>query len=306
VHRSQVLQASGDWVQALAEASSAEARLARALHPAAGVACYQQGELHRLRGDFEAAERAYRQASQHGREPTPGLALLRLAEGRLAAATDTVRRMLDEAREAPGRLAVLPAYVEIALAAGDLAAARAASNELSEMAAATGSPFVDGLAAHALGSVLLADGDASGAVAALRQACRAWRELGMPYECGRSQELVGVAYRALGDRDAADVELDASRAVFQRLGAAADVARVTEQRLASTPAPDTGTPHPPLTERECEVLRLVAAGDTNRAIGAELTISEHTVARHVQNIFTKLGVSSRAAATAYAYENDIV
>jgi DNA-binding NarL/FixJ family response regulator len=117
---------------------------------------------------------------------------------------------------------------------------------------------------------------------------------------------VGVAYRALGDHDAADVELDASRAVFERLGAAADVARVTERSVASPPAPDISTPHAPLTERECEVLRLVAAGNTNRAIGAELTISEHTVARHVQNIFTKLGVSSRAAATAYAYENDIV
>ncbi|MGH8983933.1 MAG: tetratricopeptide repeat protein, partial [Acidimicrobiia bacterium] len=132
VHRSQILQARGEWAEALSEATSAEARLARSLHPATGVACYQQGELHRLRGDFEGAERGYRQASENGREPVPGFALLQLAAGRLEAATATVRRMLDEAHDPPARLAVLPAFVEIALAAGDADAARVASDELAE------------------------------------------------------------------------------------------------------------------------------------------------------------------------------
>ena len=305
VHRSQILQARGEWAEALSEATSAETRLVRSLHPAAGVAFYQQGELHRLRGDFERAERAYRQASEHGREPAPGFALLQLAEHRLEAATVAVRRMLDEAHDPPARLAVLPAFVEIALAAGDADAARAASDELAEAAAGGGSPFVDALAAQATGSVLLAEGDPSGALVVLRRAGQGWRELGMPYECARAQELVGLACRALGDREAGDVELEAAWAVFERLGAVADAARVAEHRAAvDAPAPAAASTL--LTARECDVLRLVAAGKTNREIGAELVISEHTVARHVQNTFTKLGVSSRAAATAYAYEHGIV
>ncbi|MGH8985749.1 MAG: response regulator transcription factor, partial [Acidimicrobiia bacterium] len=175
----------------------------------------------------------------------------------------------------------------------------------AEAAAGAGSPFVDALAAQATGSVLLAEGDPSGALVALRRAGQGWRELGMPYECARSQELVGLACRALGDRDAGDLELDAARTVFERLGAVTDVARVAGRRTAATAPAPTAAPIL-LTARECEVLRLVVAGKTNREIGAELVISEHTVARHVQNTFTKLGVSSRAAATAYAYEHGIV
>lgn len=305
VHRSQILQAHGEWQKALAEATSAEELLMRSLHPAAGVACYQRGELHRVQGDHDAAEQAYRQASQHGREPAPGLALLRMAEGRVDAAVAAIERLLDEAKDPPARFALLPAAVEIRLAASDLDGARAASGELEQVAARGCPPFVDAVVAHCSGVVLLARADPAAALSALRRACRTWRELGVPYECARSQEQAGLACRALGDRDAGDIELDAARAVFDRLGALTDAARVAGH--LEDPHPGGPAPAPtPLSERECEVLRFVAAGQTNRAIGTQLLISEHTVARHVQNIFTKLGVSSRAAATAYAYEHDIV
>jgi DNA-binding CsgD family transcriptional regulator len=303
VHRSQVMQANGEWGDALAEASNAEQLLSEPPHPALGVAFYQQGELHRLRSELDAAERAYRQASQHGRDPVPGLALLKLATGDVESAAVMARRMLDEADDHLTRLAVLPSFVEIMLAARDRGAARAASDELVELAAGSGTPFLEAVAAHARGSVLLADGDPAGALTVLRRSCELWRDLGVPYERARSQELVGLACRALGDGAAGEVELEAAAAVFERLGAVTDRRRIAEQRserAGGGPAPGM------LSVRECEVLRLVAQGRTNRAIGAELVISEHTVARHVQNIFTKLGVSSRAAATAFAYEHGIV
>ncbi len=123
----------------------------------------------------------------------------------------------------------------------------------------------------------------------------------MPYDIARAREQIGLALRSLGDEDAATVELDAARDAFDRLGAAPDLRRVIDRAATVATAPG-GV----LTERECEVLRLVTSGRTNREIGAELSISEHTVARHLQNIFTKLGLSSRAAATAYAYEHGLV
>jgi DNA-binding NarL/FixJ family response regulator len=157
------------------------------------------------------------------------------------------------------------------------------------------------MAAYARGAVDLADGDASAALTALRRAEHAWRKLDAPYEAARVTVLVGLACRALGDEETAALELDAARDAFARLGATPDVARVDS--LART------DPHYDLhglTQRELQVLRLVAAGRSNRDISAELVISEHTVARHMQNIFAKLGVSSRTAASAFAYEHDLV
>jgi DNA-binding NarL/FixJ family response regulator len=121
----------------------------------------------------------------------------------------------------------------------------------------------------------------------------------MPYEVARTREQIGKACRALGDQDSAEVELDIARAAYERLGARSDVARF------ETHAPTHKRPAG-LTERECEVLRLVATGQSNRAIAATLLISEHTVGRHLQNIFTKIGVSSRAAATTFAHEHGVV
>jgi ATP/maltotriose-dependent transcriptional regulator MalT len=305
VHRSQVLQAHGEWAEALAEAERARRRLSDPAHPAIGLACYQLGDLHRLRGDFAGAERAYREASRHGREPAPGFALLRLAEGDVAAAVVAVRRMVEESRGRPDRAAVLAAAVEVQLAAGEVAAARAAGGELAALAAGIDVPLLQAVAGYAEGRVLLAEGDPGAALVALRPACRLWRELAMPYDVARAQVEIARACRSLGDLDAADLALDAARATFEALAAGPDLARVAGLAGGTRPQ-GSGSAATVLTAREREVLTLVAAGRTNRDVAAELVISEHTVARHVQNIFTKLGVSSRAAATAFAYRHDLV
>lgn len=300
VHRSQILQAHGEWEQAADEAQRACDRLSEPLHPTLGAALYERAEVHRLRGELDRADEVYRAAGEHGMEAAPGLPLLRLAQGRVEVAAASIRRMADEPPDPLARPGVLAACVEITIAAGDLDAARAASEELAELAQA--GPFLQALAAHATGCVRLAEGDPSGALGSLRRAATGWRQLGMRFDAARAGVSIGLACRALGDEDAAAVELHAARVAFERLGAGTELARL--DRLEH-PGPEP-TPPRRLTERECEVLRLVAAGRTNRQIGAELVISEHTVARHVQNIFTKLGVSSRAAATAHAYEQHLV
>ena len=300
VHRSQILMGQGEWPAATAAAERACEWLAQPPHPALGVAFYQQAELLRLRGDFDAAAQGYRKASQFGMEPLPGLALLRLATGQLDAAATAIGRAVD-AHHLAGRPTLLAAYVEILLAAGDVPTARTASDELSQLAASLDAPVVQALAAHAHGSVLLAEGDARAAVTALRTAAASWRALEMPYEAACSRVRTGLAYLELGDADAAELELDAARATFIELGASPDLARLDDLARAAD-----GAVASILTERECAVLRLVAAGKSNRAIAADLVISEHTVGRHLQNIFTKLSLSSRAAATAYAYEHGLI
>ncbi len=265
------------------------------------MAFYQRGELHRLRGEFPLAEQAYREANHFGHEPQPGLALLRLAQGQVGVACASIRRAVQETRDPTGRTGRLAACAEIMLAAGEVQAARGAADELSGIAATVGAAALRAVAAGATGSVLLAEGDSQAALQALRQAWRAWQELDAPYDAARVRVLIGVACRTLGDQDGAQLEFDAARRVFSELGAEPDVARVEE---IATAAADTATGG--LTGRETQVLRLVAAGKTNRAIASELVLSEKTVARHVSNIFTKLGVASRSAATAYAYEHDLV
>lgn len=298
VHRSQVLQATGDWPDAALEAERARRRLAEPAHPALGLALYQQGELHRLRGELADAERAYREAGEHGREPAPGFALLRLAQGSIDAATAAVGRMVEENRDLLTRPAVLAAAVEIRLAAGEHEAARDASDELALLAGTVGTPALRCDADHAGGSVALARGSAPAALPALRRACAGRLELGMPYDVARTRELIALACRALGDHETAAFELDAARSTFERLGARPDLDRLT---VLDRPAPTSV-----LTVRECQVLRLVAAGRTNREVATELVISEHTVSRHLQNIFGKIGVPSRAAATAYAFRHGLV
>ena len=236
-----------------------------------------------------------------GREPQPGLALLRLAQDDVGAAQAAIRRVMDEARDRVSRATLLPAYVEIMLAAGDLAAARIGADQLSQIAADLDAPLLRAVAAHATGAVLLGEGDGRAALEALRRGWTVWHELDAPYEAARARVLLGLACRELGDQDGAAMELDAARWVFEQLGAMPDVVRV--ETLARTAATRTaGT----LTGRELQVLRLVATGMANRAIAAELFLSEKTVARHLSNIFTKLDVSSRSAATAYAYEHGLV
>jgi DNA-binding NarL/FixJ family response regulator len=301
VHRSQVMQLHGAWRDALEEARRACERLSDPPGPpgVVGMAFYQLAELRRLRGELAEAEEAYRRASHAGQAPQPGLALLRLAQGRVAAAAAALRTALEQAQGPAARSQVLAALVEVLLAAGDVAAARDTAGELAEVAGEVGAPLLRAMAAGAQGAVLLAEGDAQAALPALRQAWTAWQELEVPYEAARVRVLVGLACRRLGDEDTAAMELDAARRVFQDLGAAPELARV--ERL-DRPAPGaTGG----LTARERQVLALVAAGKSNRAVAAELFLSEKTVERHVSNILTKLGVGSRTAAAAYAFEHGI-
>jgi DNA-binding CsgD family transcriptional regulator len=300
-HRAGIMQLHGEWRDALEEARLARERCEQAMNQAAtGQALYQQGELLRLQGDFTAAEDAYRDANRYGREAQPGLALLRLGQGEVAPAAAAIRRVLGETTEPLQRAVLLPAYVEIMLAADDIVKARDACGELEEIATGSGSTMLDAIAARARGAVELAEGDAPAALVSLRHAWQVWQELGAPYEVALARVLVGLACRSLRDEDSAELELGAARAVFEQLGAAPDVARVDSYTRSA--AADTHG----LSPRELQVLRLVATGKTNREIATELVVSEHTVARHVQNIFGKLGVSSRTAATAFAFERDLV
>jgi DNA-binding CsgD family transcriptional regulator len=302
VHRAEIMQLHGAWADALAEARRAAERFEHTVSlSGAGLALYQQGEVHRLRGESEAAETAYRDASHRGVDPQPGLALLRLAQGNAGAAATAMRRLVGEAAEPMHRARLLPAHVEIMLAVGDRDAARRACAELGELAASQEHGMLGALAALAEGAVRLADADTPAALVVLRRAARAWQELGVPYQAARARVLVGRACRALGDEDAAVLELGAARAAFAQLGAAPDLAAL--DALAEPQAPAAGGG---LTPRELEVLRLVAAGWSNKAIASELVLSERTVERHVSNILAKLGVSSRAGATAHAYEHDLV
>ena len=300
VHRAEIMQLEGAWQDAMDEARAARARLERPPgHPAVADALYQQAELHRLRGELASAEEAYRQASRLGREPQPGLALLRLAQGQVEAAAAATRRAVAEAPGRAGRPRLLAAHVEAMIAAGDAAAARAAADELVTVAEELDVPMCRALAAHSLGAALLALGEPGAALPELRRAWHAWQALEVPYEAARVRVLIGLCCDALGDADTAEMEWDAARWVFRELGASADLARVEGRGRK-------GRASGGLTAREVEVLRLVAAGKTNRSIATELFLSEKTVARHLSNMFTKLGLSSRAAATAYAYEHDLV
>jgi DNA-binding NarL/FixJ family response regulator len=302
VHRAEIMQLQGAWADAMREARQACERLSQTVgRPWVGGALYLQGELHRLRGEFGRAEEAYREASQSGRDAQPGLAQLRLAQGKTEAAAAAIRRLMDEAGDEAARSRLLAAYVEIMLAAGDMPAARAGADELARIAERLEAPLLRALAAHAAGATLLAEGDGRAALAALRKAWAAWQEIEAPYEAARVRVLIALACRALGDDDTAEIELDAARWVFRQLGAAPDVARVEALSRAGAVAAPGG-----LTAREVEVLRLVAEGRTNREIAKALVLSDHTVRRHLQNIFNKIGVSSRAAATAFAFQRDLV
>jgi ATP/maltotriose-dependent transcriptional regulator MalT len=302
VYRAEILHLRGAWHEALEEAQRAAEQLAAGPNPRpAGLAYYQQAEVHRSKGALAAAEEAYRAASRFGREPQPGLALLRLAQGDKAAAVAAIRRTLSETRGPTARARLLPAAIEILLEAGHLEEAKQAHAELVEVSRSHASGGLEPVVAHAAGAIELASGDAQVALAPLRQAWREWQDLGAPHFAARARVLIALACRQLGDEDSAELELDSARLEFERLGASYDVARVDAlmHRPASRGAHG-------LTDREREVLALLATGQTNRSIASHLSISEKTVARHISNIFVKLGLSSRAAATAYAYEHALL
>lgn len=308
VHRSQVQQAIGDWPDAIMSAEAACQRLRDPPHPALGMAYYQEAELHRLVGAFEEAEAEYRLASRNGLHPMPGLALLELARGDAAAAAVTIRRALQETADPLQRPALLAAAVDVFRATGDVADARAAADELGRFAARSPAPVLDAMAAQARGAVLVSEGQPAAGLPDLRAAATVWHEQQMPYEAARAGVLLGLAYAALGDRTSAALEFDNARDVFTELGALPDL-----ERLAALTGPAGGHASGAaleeagvLSAREREVLGLVAAGKSNREIAAELVLSPHTVGRHLENIFAKLGVRSRAAAIAHAYEHDLL
>jgi DNA-binding NarL/FixJ family response regulator len=299
VHRCEIFQLRGAWTEALESARQACELLAGPpTWDALGSAYYQLAEIQRLRGELEEAEGSYRRASLAGRDPEPGMSLLRLAQGRLDLAVPAIRRALDEAQDPIARSRLLPACVEVLLEADDVGGARAAADELAGIAAQLRAVYLDALAAEASGSVLLAEGDPRAALATLREAQHSWRDLDAPHRAARVRLLIALACRALGDGASAELEFEAARGALRGLGARPDLERLA--RLVGSPRQGG------LSRRESEVLTLVAAGKTNRAIATELFISEKTVARHISNIFTKLGISSRAQATAYAYRHGIV
>src|SRR5262245_5479695 len=300
VYRAELMRFHGAWPEAVEEADRAKILLLRPPPtPAAGDAFYLDAEVFRLRGDLDAAEAAYLEAAKR-RPVEPGFALLRLAQGR----PDVARAMIGRAiEETPGPLArspLLEGLVEISIALGDIAAARAATDELAALAALTATPLLEAIASRADGVTLLAAGDPGAALTSLRRALDHWQALDDPYDAARARVEIGRACLALGDNETATIELASARATLVRLGAAPDVRRL--DALTATPPPIPGG----LSTREVEVIRLLVRGSTNREIATELGISERTVDRHVSNIYTKLDISSRAAATAFAYEHGLV
>ena len=301
-HRATLSQLRGRWGDALKVAKQAcEGPIADADPPAAAAASYRQGEVLRLRGELKAAEAAYGRASQLGFDPQPGLALLRLAEGDTNSAVPSINRALVESRDRLQRATILPAAVEILLGSADLPRAAKAATELIEIADDHGSPALEAMAKQASGAVLLAKGDALAALPLLRQACRVWRYFALTYEEGRARLLIARCCRILGDADAAALEVSVARRIFTRLGAKPDLAH-SGSTLGKVPAASTHG----LTSRELEVLRLLATGLTNRMIADELVVAVRTVDTHVSSILTKLGVSSRSAATSFAYRHHLV
>jgi DNA-binding CsgD family transcriptional regulator len=299
LYRAEVMQLRGQWRDAARDAEGACEFLNT--RPAAGAAFYRRGDIHRLRGEFVKAEEAYTRAHERGRKPQPGLSLLRLAQGQVDAAATSIRNGLLDTKARIGRARLLPAAVEILLAAGDDEGARAAAAELSELAVAFGAPLLAAASAHATGAVRLAEGDVEGASTSLRQACEIWRELEMPYEEAQTCVLLAAVGERRGDQDGRRLEIEAARRIFTQLNAAPCLARIAEPSArAAHPRPGS------LSEREAQVLRLLAAGKTNRAIADALFISEKTVARHVSNIFDKLGVSNRSGATAWAFQHSLI
>lgn len=301
LHRAEIMELNGAWQESIAEARRAARSLAHAIgNETTAGAAYQEAEIHRLRGEFAAAEELYRAASRLGLEPQPGMALLRLMQGRAGQAAATIRRVLGMTKAPLSRARLLPALIEIMIAAGAVEEARDACDELQAIADRFATDILAAMASQATGEIELSAANPAAALGHFRAALTTWQHAGAPYLEARLRVLAGQACRELGDEDSAELEFDAARAVFTELGAAPDRDRVT-----ALIAPANSRPHG-LTRREMEVLGLVATGKTNRLIATELGLSEKTVDRHVSNIFDKLAVNSRAAATAYAFQNGLL
>jgi DNA-binding CsgD family transcriptional regulator len=301
VHRAEILELRGAWDESIEEARRAAGRLSPSDDPEAYAAAhYKIGEIHRLRGAFVEAEAAYHTSGEAGWEPQPGLALLWLAQGRTDAARAGIRSSLSATENRLRRARLLPACAEILLASGDVEEADRCCGELEGIAASLGTDALNAVAMHLRGTVAFAQGDTTTALRSLRGALQEWQRIEAPYLAARARALLGFCCRHLGDQEAAQSELSAAKVSFERLGAASDLLALKTGR-GGKPRPTHG-----LTGRELEVLRLVAAGRTNKAIAAELGLSVKTIDRHVSNLLTKLDVPSRSAATAFAYEHGLI
>ena len=301
VRRAEIMQMHGEWPDAMKEIERA-CQLAPASNPpATGEAFYRQAELYRLKGKYSKAEKAYRQANECGRNPQPGLALLRLVQGKADAAKTAILQVEDEYQDKIKRSRILPAFIEIMLATNDTEAAQDVIKELFDIAEALEAPYLKAISSRAEGSILLATSNPGTALKKLRQSWSIFKEIRASYESAQTQVLIGLACRELGDDDTGEMELDTACKIFQKLGAIPDQQKVESLLKESLPNQSHG-----LTTRELEVLRILATGKTNKDIAAELFISERTVDRHVSNILGKLDLASRAAATAYAYKHGLI
>lgn len=301
VRRAEIMQIHGDWPDAMNEIERACQLSPASRPPATGEAFYRQAELFRLQGRYSKAERAYRQANEWGRNPQPGMALLRLAQGQTDAAKTIIQQVEDESQDRIKRSRILPAFVEIMLATNESGPAQDSARELTEIADEFEAPFLKAIASRAEGNVLLANASPRASLKKLRHSLSVFKKIRALYESARTQTFIGIACRELGDYDTAEMELTTAHRVFQRLGAKPDLEKV--ESLLQKPLSNKSHG---LTPRELQVLRILATGKTNKDIAEELFISERTVDRHVSNILGKLDVESRAAATAYAYEHKLI
>ena len=312
VHRAEFLQLRGRWPEAVAQADDACERLREVGERAAAPAHYRVAELARLRGHFDTAEREYELAAAVGHEVQPGLARLRLAQSRPESALAGLDRAIGEGRDPRALPELLCARIEVCLASGDVSGGRETLDRLDAELGASIAPFLRAMVDHAAGTVLGAEDDWASALPRLRQAWETWSGQGARYEAAVAQLALARACAELGDADAATMESAAARRSLDAIGATG-ATDVTGAKGALGPPGATGATSAkarsgsgpddcPLSPRELEVLRILATGATNRAMAAQLVLSEKTVARHVSNIFVKLGVTSRSAATARAFE----
>ena len=299
VHHASALQWRGRWAEAEQEARRACRELTDLNVPNAAAAWAEIGDIRRRLGDLDGAETAFRRADDLCGQPRAGLALLRLAQGRVEVATTIIAAALDGARaNRLARAKLLPAAAQIAIAAGDLDTAAAGVHELTTLADEHGSTSMTAAATTALGRLQLAQHDPA-ACGTLHEAVARWLELGVPYESASARMLLGQACSSVGDQEGAAAAFDAALGLFDQLGATLDA--ITLRRLTSPAGLPAG-----LTAREAQVLRHLAVGRTNKQIAGELGLSDKTISRHLSNIFLKIGVVTRSAATAYAFEHHIV